>query len=131
MELSFIIIDESELDCFIARKVIENADKNLGFEIFLSAEKALEAIRKNSMAEDTESKKIILLDLQMPLMDGFQFVEAFEKLPVEIQKKYTIMVLSCTLNRSDITRILAYNTVDSRLEKPFTKEKLASLMAHV
>jgi hypothetical protein len=61
-------------------------------------------------------------------MNGFQFVEEFEKLPAEKKKKYMIIVLSSTRNTNDISRILTYNDVQSMLEKPLTLEKLSSLV---
>lgn len=127
MGLSFIIIDENELDCFIAQKIIKNIDENLSFKAFLNAEHALEVIREKTV-DSAGFTTVILLDLQMPLMDGFQFVEEFEKLPSEIQKKHTIDIVSSTRNPTDISRILAHRSVNSVIEKPLTKEKLLSLL---
>jgi len=132
MALSFIIIDDSELDCFIARKIIDHADKKLKVTTFLNANDALELI-KNSTTEHSSDGTItiILLDLQMPLMNGFQFVEEFEKFPVEIQKEYVVVVLSSTRNTNDIFRIFTYNAVHSLMEKPLTREKLLALIQQV
>jgi len=127
MELSFIVIDDSELDCFIARKIIEHTDTNLHVQTFQNAQLALETIRKNAVV-DNHVTTIVLLDLQMPLMNGFEFVEEFEKLPIEVRKRYVVVVLSSTRNNKDIFRILTYHTVYSRLDKPLTREKLLSLM---
>jgi CheY-like chemotaxis protein len=130
MELSFIVIDDSELDCFIARKIIEHTDESLTVQTFQSAQQALSAISDGSAANNSVIT-IVLLDLQMPLMNGFQFVEEFEKLPAGIQKKYKVVLLSSTRNTNDIFRILTYNTVSSLLEKPLTKEKLFTLLMQV
>jgi CheY-like chemotaxis protein len=126
MDLAFIVIDESELDCFIARKVIQQVDENLIVDVFRSAQLGLDSIRENRMRGGFT--RIILLDLQMPVMDGFQFVEEFEKLPVEIKNKYKICVLSCTRNANDISRIMAYETVLSLIEKPLYKKDLQTLI---
>src|SRR3978361_2039296 len=105
MKLSFIVIDDSELDCFIARKIISHTDKTLPVVIFNNAQQALLEIT-NDTTNVGAVQTIILLDLQMPLMNGFQFVEEFEKLPTEKKKKYIIIVLSSTRNANDISRIL-------------------------
>jgi CheY-like chemotaxis protein len=128
MELSFTIIDDSELDCFIARKIIEHTDARLIVQTFQDAVSVVEKIRDDTLPSNAE-KNIILLDLQMPLMNGFQFVEEFEKLPAEIQRKYLLVVLSSTRNSNDIFRVLAQNSVHSFLEKPFSREKLFDLIA--
>ncbi len=128
MELSFIVIDDSELDCFIARKIIRHTNEHLSINTFQDAQLALETIQAG-IAHAAGSKTIVLLDLQMPLMNGFQFVEEFEKLPPETQKKYMVVILSSTRNTNDIHRILTYPAVNDILEKPLTREKLSSLMA--
>lgn len=129
MELSFIVIDDSELDCFIARKIIGHTDKSLAIKTFQNGQDALKSI--NETVRHGETITIILLDLQMPLMNGFQFVEEFEKMPPEIQKQFLIIVLSSTRNSNDIFRMLTYNAVYSMMEKPLTKEKLFSLIHEI
>jgi CheY-like chemotaxis protein len=129
MEFSFIIIDDSELDCFIAQRLLKHSNRNLTVKIFQNARQVLEIIRESSKEDNQPT--IILLDLQMPLMNGFDFVEEFEKLPAEVQKNYTIAILSSTKNPTDVYKILTYKTVYSIIEKPLTKEKLLSLISRV
>jgi CheY-like chemotaxis protein len=129
MEFSFIIIDDSELDCFIAQRLLKHSNKNLTVKTFQNAGQVLEIIRESSKEDDQAT--IILLDLQMPLMNGFDFVEEFEKFPAEVQRNYKIAILSSTKNPTDVYKILAYKTVNSIIEKPLTKEKLLSLISRV
>jgi response regulator RpfG family c-di-GMP phosphodiesterase len=129
MELSFIVIDDSELDCFIARKIIAHIDKSLTVKTFQNSLDALKSINETVARDDIIT--IILLDLQMPLMNGFQFVEEFEKMPSEAQRNFLIVALSSTRNSSDIFRMLTYNAVYSMIEKPLTKEKFFSLIHEV
>ena len=128
IKFSFIIIDDSELDCFVTKKFLERSYENLDIKAFQNAKHALETIRENP---GNNSPTIILLDLQMPFMNGFDFVEEFEKLPAEIQENYTIAILTILTpsnNPSDIYKILTYKTVNSIIEKPLTREKLLSLL---
>ena len=127
MALSFIIIDDSELDCFIARKIIAHADKNICINPFQNAQHALEFIASNPDDNNGEMT-IVLLDLQMPLMNGFEFVDEFEKLPAKVKKTHTIVILSSTRNTNDIYKIQSHKSVHSLMEKPLTMEKLFSLM---
>jgi hypothetical protein len=70
----------------------------------------------------------------MPFMNGFKFVEEFEKFPPEIRGNYLIIILtilSPVSSPGDIYRISNYGAVKSIIEKPLTKEKLISLLDHV
>ncbi len=125
MNLSVIVIDENELDCFIAQKVIQFTYKDSTLKTYQSALSALEDISKRE--NNVRIPTVILLDLLMPVMDGFQFVEAYEKLSPELIEKYRVYILSSTKNKSDITRILAFKTVKGIIEKPLTKEKMIEL----
>ncbi|MFI5140681.1 MAG: two-component system response regulator [Sphingobacteriales bacterium] len=130
---SFIIVDDSELDCYVTKKFLERSSKNLNIKTFQNAEGALEMIRENQSPK-SKHPAIILLDLLMPGMNGFKFVEEFEKFPVEIQQKYIIIiltVLSAVSHPNDIFRILANGAVNSIIEKPLTNEKLISLLNNV
>ena len=132
IEFSFIIIDDSELDCFVTQKFLELSNRNLAIKTFQNAKHALEIIRESPNEDNFPT--IILLDLQMPFMNGFEFVEEFEKLPIEVKKNYTIAILtilSPTNNPTDVYKILTYKTVKSIIEKPLTKEKLLSILSQV
>ena len=85
INFSFIIIDDGELDCYVTQKFLNRIDKNLLVKTFQSAHQALEVIG-NSYWDSGSLHTVILLDLQMPFMNGFDFVEEFEKLPAEIKK---------------------------------------------
>ena len=90
-------------------------------------------ILENSVANNPVPA-IILLDLQMPLMDGFEFVEEFEKLPAEIKKSYKIIILTVLSSKSDpidIYRIQTYVSVISIIQKPLTREKMLSLLVQL
>ncbi|MBS1688432.1 MAG: response regulator [Bacteroidetes bacterium] len=126
-KLHFIVIDDSKLDCFIAEKIIRNTGVSESIKSFVDAREALEHI-KNHPATDAANKTILIVDIQMPVMNGFEFVEAFEELPEEIQKGYIIYVLSSSINESDLTRVRNYKSVKHFLNKPLTSNTLSTLV---
>ncbi len=127
MELAFIIVDDSELDCFIARKFIEHTDRSLKVTSYQSGKLAMEQILAEA-DNKTMPLTVILLDLRMPIMNGFQFVAEFDKLPIDIKRKYRIHIMSSSRNRNDIQRILAHPTVHTLLDKPLTREKVEAFL---
>lgn len=126
MDLAYILIDDSELDCFIAKKIIEQNNEDASISIYRDAGQALQAI-SNTLNTALNVLTVILLDLRMPVMNGFQFIEEFEKLPQYIQQQYAVFILSSTKNEIDRNRALGYHTVINALQKPFTKITLESV----
>lgn len=128
MEAAFIVIDDSDLDCFITKKIIGQIAQQLNIVVFKNAAPALEMLR-DKKKQLNYPLTIIFLDLYMPLMDGFKFLEEFEQLSADIQNSYNINVLSSTKNQIEIYRLKNFKTVNSFIEKPMTKEKLLDLLS--
>ena len=126
-KLNFIVIDDSKLDCFIAEKIIKNTGKCESIRSFLQAKDALEYIA--STLPDDFSHTIVLVDIQMPIMNGFEFVEAFEQLPGSIVANYTIYVISSSINENDLHKVHNYKSVKQFLNKPLTSNNLSALLA--
>lgn len=123
MKLLFIIIDDRELDCYIAEKLIQKTGLSIGNKIFYDAITALDFIKD---ATPTNHISVILLDIMMPVMNGFQFIEEFEKLSEETKKNYRIIPITTSLNKNDINKISNYGSVVSVLKKPYTFEALVN-----
>lgn len=126
----FIIIDDSQLDCFIGEKIIQNSGTLSSIRSYTQAAEALEIIR-DSEAKAADAITIIILDIQMPVMGGFQFVEAFEKLPEVIQSNYAIFMFSSSINENDKNRMENHPCIRKFYVKPISKEVVASLVASV
>ncbi len=121
-KLHFIVIDDSKLDCFIAEKVIQNTGRNESVRSFMMASEALDYLRQASQAE---LKTVILVDIQMPLMNGFEFLDEFEKMiPEDARNRFVVNLLSSSINETDMTRARSYKTVHMFLNKPLTKASL-------
>lgn len=126
----FIIIDDSQLDCFIGEKIIQNTGTYSSVKSFAEAQDALNTIKDNPKGpEDTMT--IIVLDIQMPFMNGFQFVEAFEQLPDHIRSKYAIFMFSSSINESDKNRIENHPAILKFYSKPISKETVANMIAYL
>jgi len=125
-KLNFVVIDDSKLDCFIAEKIIRNTGKCESIRSFLQAHDALDYIAANPV--DDQSHTILLVDIQMPIMNGFEFVEAFEKLPPEITSNYTVYIISSSINEADLNKVHNYRSVKQFLNKPLTSNNLSVLL---
>lgn len=126
----FIIIDDSQLDCFIGEKIIQNTGSYSSIKTYTQATDAYEYI-KNSAPGPADAMTIIVLDIQMPVMNGFQFVEAFELLPEDIRSNYAIFMFSSSINENDKNRLENHPCIRKFYGKPISKEIVASLVSAI
>ncbi len=122
----FIIVDDSKLDCFIAERIIRNTGKGLSVTSFIYPSDALEHLA-NTPAQDPYPN-IILVDIQMPVMNGFQFVEEFEKLPPSVVENYIVFVISSSINDEDMLNVDRYKSIRQFINKPLTAAMLGKLL---
>jgi CheY-like chemotaxis protein len=126
-----MLIDDSEIDNFINQKMIEGCNFADKIYIHTSSKSGLEFLRNlertaaNSNSMDL-IPDIIFLDINMPIMDGFQFVEEFDKLSGDF-KNSKIVMLTTSINPADIERSKMSKYVVKYLNKPLTQDALASL----
>ncbi len=123
-KLNFIVVDDSKLDCFIAEKIIQNTGRSQSVRTFQQATEALEYVR--TLTPDGEL--IIFVDIQMPLMNGFEFVEAFEGLPQETKEPICIYMLSSSINENDIAKVKGYPSIRQFVNKPLTASSIAVIL---
>lgn len=125
----FILIDDSKLDCFIGEKVIQSIGCHVSLTVFMDAQEALNFIGSR---EVDENKTIILVDIQMPLMTGFEFIESFEQMVDESkQSNYIINLLSSSINENDMIKARSYKSVNDFLNKPIKKDVLQAMIDRI
>ncbi|MBS1772397.1 MAG: response regulator [Bacteroidetes bacterium] len=124
-KLNFIVIDDSKLDCFIAEKIIKNSGRS---EVITTFQQAPDAITYIKSVSANGLMTIIFVDIQMPIMNGFEFVETFESLPQELRSNYSIYMLSSSINENDIARVKGYSSVKQFLNKPLTNASISMVL---
>jgi CheY-like chemotaxis protein len=127
---STMLIDDSEIDNFINQKMMEGYAFADHIYVHTSGKSALEFI-SNIQALGPEGKKlipeVIFLDINMPILDGFQFVNEFEKLSAAAGSKSKIYILTSSINPADIEKSKRLSAVTGYFSKPLTKEILESV----
>ncbi|SKB44025.1 response regulator [Dyadobacter psychrophilus] len=113
--LHFFLIDDSAFDLFIYEKLLIKSGITNSVKTFNSARDALKHLITQA---DILPESIILLDLQMPDMNGFEFIDEFDHLPVMLQEKIRIFMLSSTIDTRDIDKAKASQHIIDLLPKP-------------
>ena len=118
-----VVVDDDEIFVFLTKKTIERTNLVETIKVFGNGLEALNFLREN--IDDFEAlPEIILLDLSMPIMDGWQFLEEFVKLNPRVGKKITIYVCTSSISPDDLNKAKNINAVSDYIIKPVSKEKL-------
>lgn len=119
--MRLVLIDDSETDLLYARIVLERS--GLGCEI-VSFESAREALAYLQASLD-DGVRLILLDINMPGMDGFEFLDAWER--TAAARTAVVIMLSSSAHPADTERARRYERVRGYITKPIDREQAAGL----
>jgi len=122
------IIDDDEIFIFATKKLLQIKDFCNDFLIFHNGLEAINYLRP--LIENGEKcPDVILLDLNMPVMDGWQFLDEFITIPN--YKKVTIYIVSSSIDQRDILRAKQYDCVSNYFIKPMSTESLNEILSGV
>jgi len=113
--IDIILIDDSAFDLFIYEKLLIKSGIAKSVRTFNSAREALKyLIDEGHLLPHT----VILLDLQMPDMNGFEFIEEFSRVSEILKNKIKIFMLSSTIDNGDIEKARESPDIIDLLSKP-------------
>ncbi|MCW3104958.1 MAG: response regulator [Bacteroidetes bacterium] len=128
---SIMLIDDNDIDNFINEKLIKAYYFAENVYVHTSTKSALEFLKNIEVTLQEIPEDLIpshlLLDINMPILDGFHFLDEFEKFAPELKKKIKIIMLTTSLNPMDIEKSKNYKHVVKFLHKPLTESELAQL----
>ncbi|WP_333808670.1 response regulator [Flavobacterium sp.] len=120
-----MIVDDNEFDCYITSKVINNVDATVDIMEFNSSLTAIQYLEEFQSSPE-KLPHLIFLDIYMPLLDGFDFIEKFNEFSDVIKSHTKICILSTTVDDMYIHKAKVNESI-LFTSKPITKEFLQSI----
>lgn len=125
IDIAFIV-DDDQIYVFGLKKLlaINNLCKNI--LVFENGERALNYITP-ILSNSDELPDIILLDLNMPVMDGWEFLDEFIKIKPKMNKQIEIFMVSSSINPADMEKARQYEELTDYLIKPISLDELSKV----
>lgn len=120
----FLIIDDDPINNMICSAVVKKDFPEIPINTFEKPEEGLEYINQEYELTETKLPTILLLDINMPVISGWQFLERFKNFNASVKECITIYILSSSISDKDIEQAETNPLVKGYLQKPFTSQTL-------
>lgn len=124
------LIDDDRIYQFTAKRIIQLVDPSQKVLAFSNGKEALEYFQTRCGEKDA-LPDIIFLDINMPVMDGWEFLEGFSTVEPVIEKKITIYMVSSSVDEKDMTRCKSFDYVEDYIVKPLHQQMMKSLISSI
>jgi len=122
------IIDDDKLFVFLTKKVIQETNLVADIREFGDGQVAIEHFKQ--IAGNTELlPDIVFLDLSMPIMDGWEFLQEYTTLEPQIEKEIKLYIFTSSISPHDVERANGIGAVTDFVIKPLSKEKFVQMIS--
>jgi CheY-like chemotaxis protein len=124
---SILLVDDDPTVNYLNKRLLERLEVATQVLVALNGQEALELLPTHSQHATVDHPALLLLDIKMPVLDGFGFLAAYQQLPPDQQRANVIVMLTTSLHPLDMQR-LEQLPIAWSLTKPLTQEKVALIM---
>lgn len=124
-----LLIDDDETNNFLVSHLINQSQITENIHIALNGEEGLNKLKE--LCTQNIKVDLILLDINMPVMNGFEFLEEYERLTKEHHSRSAIMMVSSSVHPADLERIKSFESVNDFIEKPLTEQLLDKIIQRI
>lgn len=122
-----MLIDDDEIFTYIIKKIIEESEIAEQITIFGNGRDAINYLTEVA-GEEALLPKVIFLDLNMPLLDGWGFLDEYIRLKPKLCKKINLYVITSSVSTYDHDKSKEYSDITDFIVKPLAKEKFIAIV---
>lgn len=123
------LVDDDKLCNAINKRVLLKQLSVAEINVYENAPSALNVLKDIAASKTAEFPDLVFLDLDMPMMDGWQFLKEFEGLPEEVLEKCKVIILTSSIDPVEAQKSKEFKTVHSFISKPLTQQKILDLVS--
>ena len=122
--MNIFIIDDEDVSLFLTQRMLVNSGVSDGIHLFISPEEALKSIQASN---NEDVPDVILLDLNMPVMNGWEFLDALAQLGEGFKRKCRIYILTSSLDYTDAEEADKHPMITGLIQKPISRESIRAI----
>lgn len=123
-KINLLVIDDDDINIFIIKKIVEKTGYDAQMVAKTNGQLAIDYLTELQQTNQT-LPQLILIDINMPVLNGWEFLESYEKLA--IGQEIDMYMLSSSVYENDIEKAKTYKTVKGFISKPLSIERLIEL----
>jgi CheY-like chemotaxis protein len=125
--VSVLLVDDDEINNFISIKLIKKALLNTEIMACLNGKFAIDQLVEIQRKDPDKMPDYILLDINMPIMNGWEFLDEYKRLNIDPVGKCKIFIISSSVFSNDINKARSYPLVKDFISKPLNVDKIKEL----
>jgi CheY-like chemotaxis protein len=129
MGKNILLVDDDEVFHLLSSRLLKQLGITKGVHSVRNGREAINFISKNDFAA-ASGPDVIFLDLNMPIMDGFSFIEAFKKMEIPHKERIVIIIVSSSQDPKDLARAADLGIVHY-LTKPITEKEIKEVLTSI
>ena len=125
--VSVLLVDDDEINNFISIKLIKKALLSTEIIACLNGKYAIDQLVEIQKNDPNKLPDYILLDINMPIMNGWEFLDEYKRLNIDPCGKTKIFIISSSVFSNDINKARSYPLVKDFISKPLNVDKIVEL----
>lgn len=126
-----MIVDDDPMFNMINKRIMRISKFGEEIDAYLNGSDALLHLKAIMKTDVTKFPDVMFIDINMPLMDGWQFLDELNKFPEMVMEKCKIYMLTSSIDQNDFEKAMRYKIVSTLISKPLTTDRLETIMTEV